>query len=204
MDCHAKLFFQKTVENSTISAKRLTQRWVKARLFILPKETVVMNLVEKVTAIIEPSLEAMGYDVVLVKLADGARRKTLTIMAERKDGKGMSFDDCGDISHTVGALLEVQDPISGAYNLEVCSPGIDRPLTRLKDFVRFTGAEVKLETHVPVSGRKRFRGLITVVKNDTITLSIPEGNFDITFGNIRTAKLSVPAEPLPLKKGTKK
>src|ERR1700722_4468978 len=100
-----------------------------------------MNIVEKITAAIEPSLANMGYALVQVKLADGARRKTLTIMAERRDNGAMGFADCSAISERASALLDVEDPIVSAYDLEVCSPGIDRPLTRLQDFVRFAGFE---------------------------------------------------------------
>src|SRR4051812_17473343 len=102
-----------------------------------------MDIVQKITDTIEPSLQAMGYAVVLIKLGEGGRRKTLSIMAERADEKAMGFDDCAEISRTVSALLDVEDPIQGAYDLEVCSPGIDRPLTRLDDFKRYEGYEAK-------------------------------------------------------------
>jgi ribosome maturation factor RimP len=148
-----------------------------------------MNVVEKITAIIEPSLAAMGYALVQVRLADGGRRKTLTVMAERTDEKAMSFDDCSKISQTAGALLEVDDPITSAYDLEVCSPGLDRPLTRLQDFTRFTGQEAKIETMIPVDGRRKFRGVIEGVENETISLNMLEGMARIEFKNIRNAKL---------------
>src|SRR5437762_1305523 len=104
-----------------------------------------MNPVEKITETIEPSLEAMGYALVQVRLNDGGR-KTLSVMAERTDAQPMGVEDCTQISRQVSALLDVEDPISGAYDLEVCSPGIDRPLTKLKDFERFVGQEAKVET----------------------------------------------------------
>lgn len=158
-----------------------------------------MNLVEKITHIIEPSLTALGYALVQVKLAEGSRRKTLTVMAERSDDVPMGFDDCTEISRTVGALLEVEDPISGAYDLEVCSPGLDRPLVKPSDYKRFSGHEIKLETHIPLEGRKRFRGVVSGFKDDTLALSMPEGDVEIGFSNIRNAKLAVasmqPARP---------
>ena len=147
-----------------------------------------MDIVQKIQTMIEPSLEAMGYAVVQVKMGEGMR-KTLTIMAERTDEVMMSFDDCTEISRMVGALLEVDDPIDGAYNLEVSSPGTDRPLTKLKDFSRFAGQEVKIETMLPVDNRRRFKGVLKGIKNEVITLNMPEGDAQIAFGNIRAAKL---------------
>lgn len=150
-----------------------------------------VDIVERINQIIEPSLTDMGYVLVQVKLADGARRKTLTIMAERADGSMMGFDDCTQISHTASALLDVDDPITGAYDLEVCSPGLDRPLTRLEDYTRYAGYEIKCETLIPVEGRKRFRGILQGAKGNNITLLVGEETATLSYGNIRTAKLVV-------------
>ena len=147
-----------------------------------------MDIVEKITAMIEPSLCAMGYAIVQLKLMDG-KRKTLTLMAERTDGRIMSFDDCTQISHTVSALMDVEDPISGAYNLEVCSPGIDRPLIKFADFERHVGYEIKLETLIPVEGRKRFKGKLLSAKKERIVLATENGEADLALTNIRTARL---------------
>jgi ribosome maturation factor RimP len=148
-----------------------------------------VDLVEKITSIIAPSLEDMGYTIVQLKMADGERRKALTIMAERKDGVVMGFDDCTDISRVVGALLEVDDPISGAYNLEVCSPGIDRPLTKPEDYSRYAGYEAKIETQLPIDGRKRFRGILKGMNDNKVTMNMEGADTVIPFSNIRTAKL---------------
>ena len=148
-----------------------------------------MDIIEKITSIIEPSLDDMGYTIVQMKMADGDRRKTLTIMAERKDGVVMGFDDCTDISRVVGALLEVDDPISGAYNLEVCSPGIDRPLTKPEDYNRYTGYEAKIETQIPIDGRKRFRDILKGMNDNKVTMDMEGSNAVIPYSNIRTAKL---------------
>ncbi len=149
----------------------------------------LMDIVEKITNIIEPSLVDMGYTIVQMKMADGDRRKTLTIMAERKDGVVMGFDDCTDISRVVGALLEVDDPITGAYNLEVCSPGIDRPLTKPEDYSRYAGYEAKIETQLPIGGRKRFRGVLKGMNDNRVTMTVEGTEAVIPFSNIRTAKL---------------
>ncbi len=138
----------------------------------------------------------MGYSLVQVKLADG-RRKTLSIMAERTDEVSMSFDDCTEITRMVSALLEVEDPITSAYDLEVCSPGIDRPLTKLVDFIRFSGHEAKVETMIPVEGRKRFRGTVQGTKGDVVTLKMPEGNdVSFPFTHVKTARLVLSDTPV--------
>ena len=148
-----------------------------------------MDVVEKINAMISPSLSAMGYSIVQLKLADSSKRKTLTLMAERTDGVVMGFDDCTDISRTVSALMDVEDPIASAYNLEVCSPGLDRPLMKLDDYVRFAGHEAKVETLIPLEGRKRFKGVIEAPEKDNVMLTTTEGKVMIAFRNIRSAKL---------------
>jgi len=152
-----------------------------------------MDLLSKITQIVEPTLTSMGYCVVQMKLNDGKTR-TLSVMAERIDGQMMSFDDCTEISRTISALLDVEDPIEGAYNLEVMSPGIDRPLTRIVDYTRFSGFVAKIETLLPVDGRKRFKGVLKGIANDVIALSMPEGNVQIPFRQVRSAKLVVTDE----------
>lgn len=162
-----------------------------------------MDIVTRITSVVEPTLTSMGYCIVQIKFSDGSRRKTLSIMAERNDEVSMSFDDCTEITRTVSALLEVEDPITSAYDLEVCSPGIDRPLTKLVDFTRFSGHEAKVETMIPVDGRKRFRGEIKGTKGEVITLVMPEKNeVSFPFTHVKTAKL-VMTDTL-VKKNTKK
>jgi len=116
-----------------------------------------MQLAERLTALVEPSLDAMGYELVRLHLV-GSRRPTLQVMAERRDGQPMSVEDCANISRSLSALLDVEDPIPDSYTLEVTSPGLDRPLVRPEDFDRFVGAQAQLETRRPLDGRKRFKG----------------------------------------------
>ncbi len=113
---------------------------------------------KRLAEIITPVIEDMGFELVRVRLM-GGETATLQIMAQRPDG-GIEVDDCAAISTAVSATLDVEDPIVDAYNLEVSSPGIDRPLTRLKDFDTWDGYEVKLETTEMIDGRKRFKGPI--------------------------------------------
>jgi ribosome maturation factor RimP len=148
-----------------------------------------MDLHQRLAALIEPSLDAMGYELVRVMM-QGRQRPTLQIMAERKDGKWMTVDDCADISRSISAIFDVEDPIQGAYTLEVSSPGIDRPLTRAKDFATWAGFEAKLESLVPVDGRKRFKGKLHGLDDDgRVVMDTEAGELRIAFEDIRSAKL---------------
>ncbi|QDH16061.1 ribosome maturation factor RimP [Oecophyllibacter saccharovorans] len=114
---------------------------------------------------IAPTLADMGF--ALVRLAVlGRETPTVQIMADRSDGGQISVEDCEQISHAVGAVLDVDDPIPGAWTLEVSSAGIDRPMTRVGDWERFAGHLVKVEMDVPIDGRKRFAGTITGLRGD--------------------------------------
>ncbi|HTW53796.1 MAG TPA: ribosome maturation factor RimP [Stellaceae bacterium] len=143
-----------------------------------------------IAPIIEPSLEAMGYRLVRITFL-GARRATLQIMAERLDGAPMTVDDCTEISRSVSALLDVADPIAGAYMLEVSSPGLDRPLTRPEDYDRFTGFEAKIELAQPLDGRKRFRGRLLGRAGEQIRLRGETGEIALPLGDIAKAKLVI-------------
>ncbi len=147
-----------------------------------------MDALSRIEQIISPSLAALGYNLVQVKLMDG-KRKTLSIMAERADDRIMGFDDCVEITNTVSALLDVEEPISGAYSLEVCSPGIDRPLVKREDYSRFAGNEIKAETMIPVGGRKRFRGNLLGISGDMVNIETTEGKFELPLSSIKTAKM---------------
>ncbi len=131
--------------------------------------------------IITPVIEGMGFELVRVRLMSG-KTKTLQIMAERPDG-GIEVDECADISTAVSAILDVEDPIEDNYTLEVSSPGIDRPLTRLKDFDTWEGYEAKLETEELIDGRRRFKGVLAGVEDEDVLINLPdEGGEDITIG----------------------
>ncbi len=121
--------------------------------------------------IIEPSLDAMGYRLVRVMQTGGLRRPTLQVMAERRDEEPMTVEDCAEISRAVSALLDVADPIAGAYMLEVSSPGIDRPLVRPEDYDRFVGFEARIDLSSPLDGRKRFRGRVLGREADHVRLA---------------------------------
>jgi ribosome maturation factor RimP len=147
-----------------------------------------MSLIDQIEQMIAPSIEALGYELVRVSLA-GSTRKVLQIMAEPKDGRVMSVEDCARVSRAVSAILDVEDPISGAYSLEVSSPGIDRPLTRPKDFDRFKGHEAKIETHEPVEGRKRFKGILMGVVGENVKIDSDGAEVALPLNQIAKAKL---------------
>jgi ribosome maturation factor RimP len=149
----------------------------------------------EVEALIAPTLADMGYEVVRILLS-GDRRAKLQIMAERSADGGMDVEDCAEVSRAVSALLDVEDPIAGAYVLEVSSPGIDRPLTRLKDFDRFAGHEAKLELATPVEGRRRYTGRLLGTDGDMVRLEVPEGELQVAFADIAKAKLVLTEELL--------
>ncbi len=137
--------------------------------------------------IVTPTIEGMGYELVRLRLMTG-KRTTLQIMAERPTG-GIEVDDCAKISTAISAVLDVEDPIGDEYALEVSSPGIDRPLTRLKDFETFNGYQAKLLTSELIDGRKRFSGELRGVEGNEVLIEIPEGTIGLAFDWLVEAKL---------------
>ena len=147
-----------------------------------------MDLAQRIHALIEPTANDMGYDLVRIQLS-GETRMLLQIMAERMNGTGMGIGDCSKLSRAISALLDVEDPIRGHFTLEVSSPGIDRPLVKLADFERFDGFEARIETARPIEDRRRFKGLLKGVVNETVSISTEDGDVTIPFGDISRAKL---------------
>lgn len=143
---------------------------------------------ETIERLVKAPLRAEGFDIVRVILS-GERRPKLQIMVERLDGRAVSVDDCALASRRVSAVLDVEDPVAGPYVLEVSSPGIDRPLTRLGDFERFAGFEARVELRVPVAGRWRFRGRLLGVDHDRIRLETEGEEIELSFDQIQKAKL---------------
>lgn len=142
----------------------------------------------EVERLIAPAVEAMGYDIVRVLLSGGDRLR-LQIMAERRSDGGMGVGDCAEVSRAVAAILDVEDPIDSAYALEVSSPGIDRPLTRLADFDRFAGFEIRVEMAVPIDGRRRFTGRLSGTRDRDIVVACEDGEVSLPFADMQKAKL---------------
>ena len=140
--------------------------------------------------LLDPVAEAAGYEIVRLRLMGGAERRRLQIMAERPDGE-MNVEDCTRLSRKISEVLDAADPISGEYVLEVSSPGIDRPLTRPRDFATYEGHEVKIELDRLAEGRKRFRGVLAGVEADQVAIDL-EGEEEtalVPFAWIAEAKL---------------
>ena len=134
----------------------------------------------RITEIITPTIEDLGFEVVRVRLMTG-KESILQVMAQKPDGT-IEVDECGEISTAVSALLDVEDPIKDVFTLEVSSPGIDRPLTRLKDFVQWDGNEAKIETEELIDGRRRFKGMLRGVEDDEVLIEIEDNGKLITIG----------------------
>lgn len=140
-------------------------------------------------AMIVPTLTAMGYELVRVQIL-GRERPTVQVMADRADGTLIGVEDCEAISHAISAVLDVEDPIPGAWTLEVSSAGIDRPLTRVKDWNRFAGHRAKVELADLLDGRKRFAGMVLGAGEDAARLRLDDGTeVALPLGMIRRAQL---------------
>ncbi len=135
---------------------------------------------QRLAAIVAPVIEGLGFELVRIRL-QGGRTATLQIMADRPEG-GIDVDDCATISTAVSAALDVEDPIEENYHLEVSSPGIDRPLTRLKDFEMWADYEARIETSELIDGRRRFKGFLRGTENDEVLIEIEEGAETLTIG----------------------
>jgi ribosome maturation factor RimP len=146
-------------------------------------------LTDDIERIITPTAEALGFSLVRV-IVSGKNQKKVQIMAERTDGSGMTLDACAELSRAISAVLDSEDPIEGAYTLEVSSPGIDRPLVKLDDFSRFAGFEARVELKTPIEGRSRFTGRLLGVDGNSVRLRADDAT-DVTFphGEVRRAKL---------------
>ena len=149
------------------------------------------------SALIEPEARALGFDLVRVKMTGGRGDPTLQVMAERPDTRQLTIDDCSALSHRISDLLdgleaEGRDPMGEAYRLEVSSPGIDRPLTRLGDFADWQGHEARIRLLEPVGGRKQLTGNLAGVDGEVVIVDLGSYGLErVTFANIDNAKLTM-------------
>lgn len=147
-------------------------------------------LLKKIERLITPAADSMGYEIVRVLMVGvGSGKSTLQVMAEKPDGT-MDVEDCARLSQAVSALMDVEDVFDEAYYLEVSSPGIDRPLTRAKDFDRHKGFEARIEMEDPIDGQKKFKGLLKGIDADqVVTLTTDKGDVALPYARIEKAKL---------------
>ena len=142
------------------------------------------------TALIEPEAKALGFDLVRVAMFGGKSDPTLQIMAERPDTRQLDLSDCEALSRRVSEILDASDPIEEAYRLEVSSPGIDRPLTRLQDFADWAGYDARLKLVEPMQGRKQFEARLDGLEGDAVKVYAERvGEMVIPYGQIVSAKL---------------
>lgn len=148
--------------------------------------------------LLDPVAESQGLEIVRLRLMGGTQRRRLQIMAERPSDREIDVEECARLSRAISEVLDAADPIAGEYMLEVSSPGIDRPLTRLEDFTAFEGYEARIETDRLVEGRKRFRGVLAGVEGEDVAIDL-EGEADtalIPFAWLAEAKLVLTDELL--------
>jgi ribosome maturation factor RimP len=163
---------------------------------------------QRISSLIEPVLKDLGFDLVQVRLLGSQKLQTLQIMAEDPETGNLDLDSCTEVSRAVGVLLDVEDPIASAYQLEVSSPGIDRPLVRPRDFEKAVGREINVETETPdANGQKRFKGRLTAFDSDKLTLADENGTTIIGLADVVKARLVLTDELFKMaqpKKPTKK
>jgi ribosome maturation factor RimP len=162
------------------------------------------QLETRLASIVTPTLEAMGYELVRV-IVLGRDRPTVQVMADKADGSQLTVADCEAISHALGAVLDVEDPIPSTWSLEVSSAGIDRPLTRPKDWNRFAGHLARAETTAPINGRKRFSGVVLGADDNAARMRLDDGSeIELPLAGLRRAKLVltdalIQATPTPIR-----
>ena len=142
---------------------------------------------KKLAELLNPILEDLGFEMVRIRLSSGDP-STLQIMADRLNGQ-IGVDDLANINTSIGTILDVEDPITENYILEISSPGIDRPLTRKKDFDSYQGFEAKLETTELIDGRRRFKGILAGINKDEVLINLEEGTVGLKFNWLSDARL---------------
>ena len=147
------------------------------------------------TRLIEPEAKALGFELVRVQMIGGASDPTLQVMAERPDTRQLTIADCAALSRRLSDMLDAADPIEEAYRLEVSSPGIDRPLTRLKDFEDWKGHEARIKLAEPIEGRKQLTGTLEGVQGDVISIDVNGFRpMAVPFSGVASAKLTLTDE----------
>ncbi len=149
---------------------------------------------DKLTQLVSATVKGLGYTFVINNFYSNDDKSILQVLIENRDGSGVNVADCQKVSKALSAILDVEDIIDTKYNLEVGSTGMDRPLTIIEDYDRFAGFLIKLETHELVGGRKKFKGNLIGRHENVISMTMPEGKIEISFDNVKKAKLVITDE----------
>ena len=155
----------------------------------------LMNQEIKIKSLIDPIIASLGYELIQIQIFHESTRR-LQIMVERQDGADLTVEDCSMISKEISIILDVNDPIEGNYLLEVSSPGIDRPLFQLKDFKKYAGFDVRVDMNNLFQGRKKFKGKLTGIEGDNVSIRINEETYMLPISEIQKAKLLLTQELL--------
>ena len=143
-------------------------------------------ITEKLETLLKPSIDALGYELVAIEMTNTGGGEVLRIYIDQDTG--ITVDDCARVSRQVSAVLEVEDPVSGAYALEVSSPGLDRPLVKPADFKRFEGDQVKIRIYEPVLGRRNFTGKLVAAENEFVVVEVDNEQYELPYLNIDKAR----------------
>ncbi|AEI88781.1 MAG: Ribosome maturation factor RimP [Candidatus Midichloria mitochondrii] len=149
------------------------------------------NLEERIANAIVGPIESLGYELVRVKIISTGKHNTLQIMFDKVNGTAVNIEDCKKVHYTISPLLDVEDIIEDKYTLEVSSPGVNRPLTRDKDFINYIGYAIKLTTKIPIGNRRRFKGVLKEFSNNELSIELKDNNgiIKINKNNIMEANL---------------
>jgi ribosome maturation factor RimP len=144
---------------------------------------------DKLFGLLEPVVSALGYELLEVEWGSSGASSLVRVYIDRTDGAAVGLDDCERTSRSIGAVLDAEDPIGHEYQLEVSSPGFDRPLRTAAHFARFTGSEARIELAAPVEGRRRFRGRLGAVEDGMVTIEVDRKEWRLPLAGISKARL---------------
>jgi ribosome maturation factor RimP len=139
--------------------------------------------------LLEPVAVGLGYELIEIEFGSAGRNSVVRVYIDRTDGAGVGLDDCERVSRAIGAVLEAEDPIGHEYQLEVSSPGFDRPLRTAAHFARYAGSEARIELAAPIEGRRRFRGLLGAVADGSVMIEVDRREWKLPLAGISKARL---------------
>lgn len=142
---------------------------------------------QKMAEMLRPAVEMVGKELLGVEFVSAGKHSILRLFIDHEDG--INVDDCAEVSRQVSAILDVEDPISSEYNLEVSSPGLDRPLFELAHFQAVIGETINVRLSMPLNGRRKFKGVLEAIENDTLIVSVDGQDYELVISNVDKANL---------------